>query len=131
MIVVTLLGVLLSVAIPRARAQLDRISVNAAIGDVTAVLHAARTMAIGVPAAVAVHIDTASGTLTVRHDSQSVMARGIGAAHGVRLAATRDSLAWDVRGLGRGAANLSIVVRRGAVAETVFVSRMGRVRTGG
>jgi hypothetical protein len=54
--------------------------------------------------------------------------RAIGFAHGVRLGGTRDSLTYDPRGLGRGAANLSIVVRRGTIAETVFVSRLGRVR---
>jgi hypothetical protein len=30
--------------------------------------------------------------------------------------------------LGRGAANLSVIIRRRAAAETVVVSRLGRVR---
>jgi hypothetical protein len=50
------------------------------------------------------------------------------ALYGVRVTASRDSMAYDARGLGYGAANLSVVVHRGRVAETVYVSRLGRVR---
>jgi hypothetical protein len=46
----------------------------------------------------------------------------------VELRATRDSLAYDPYGMGRGASNLSIVIRKGAAVETVFVSRLGRIR---
>ena len=52
----------------------------------------------------------------------------LGHAHGVTLASSRDSLAFDVRGLGYGAANLTLVARRGRAAETLVVSRLGRVR---
>jgi hypothetical protein len=46
----------------------------------------------------------------------------------VSLSTSRDSLAFDVRGLGYGAANLTLVARRGAAADTLVVSRLGRVR---
>jgi hypothetical protein len=46
----------------------------------------------------------------------------------VRLSTSRDSIAFDVRGLGYGAANLTLVARRGSAAETLVVSRLGRVR---
>jgi hypothetical protein len=49
----------------------------------------------------------------------------------VALEATRDSLAYGPDGLGVGAANLRLVLRRGAAADTLSVSRLGRVRTGG
>jgi hypothetical protein len=37
-------------------------------------------------------------------------------------------MAFDARGLGVGAANLSLVARRGRFADTLFVSRLGRLR---
>jgi hypothetical protein len=49
----------------------------------------------------------------------------------VALEATRDSLAYGPDGLGVGAANLRLVLRRGAAADTLSVSRLGRVRAGG
>jgi hypothetical protein len=50
--------------------------------------------------------------------------------HGVRLAATRDSMTYYPDGLALGGANLSIVLSRGAAADTVIVSREGRVKIG-
>jgi hypothetical protein len=41
---------------------------------------------------------------------------------------TRDSIAFYPSGLGYGAANTRLIVSRGAAAETVTVSRAGRVR---
>jgi hypothetical protein len=46
----------------------------------------------------------------------------------VSLGTTRDSIVFDARGLGYGAANLTLVARRGSAAETLVVSRLGRVR---
>jgi hypothetical protein len=95
---------------------------------VIATLSEARALALAGNGLVALHVDTAAGTLSVRRGNEMLHSRAIGFAHGVRLGGTRDSLTYDPRGLGRGAANLSIVVRRGTIAETVFVSRLGRVR---
>lgn len=127
-IVVTITGLLLAIAVPRTQLALDRIAVRAAAGDVIATLNAARSLALAGHSAVAVHVDSATGSVRVRRGSEQLLARGIGHAHGVRVGSSRDSLTYDGRGLGRGAANLSIVVRRRAAAETVFVSRLGRVR---
>jgi hypothetical protein len=37
-------------------------------------------------------------------------------------------MSYAPTGMGYGAANLSVVVRRNAAVETVYVSRLGRVR---
>lgn len=128
LIVLMIASVLLGIAIPRARLALDRIVVHAAAGDVAATLSTARMLALAGHSAVAVDVDSASGTLRVRRGSEQVLSRSIGYAHGVRVGGNRDSLTYDARGLGHGAANLSIIVRRRSAAETVFVSRLGRVR---
>jgi hypothetical protein len=71
----------------------------------------------GKAATAVVHV----GPDTVRH-------LALGARYGVRLAATRDSMAYVAPGLGHGAANLRVVLTRGLAADTIVVSRLGRVR---
>ena len=73
-------------------------------------------------------LDTARGELDLRAHGRLLAVHALGHAHGVTLAGSRDSLAFDVRGLGYGASNLTLVVRRGRAAETLVVSRLGRVR---
>jgi hypothetical protein len=77
---------------------------------------------------VAVTIDTVTGAIALRADSGVLLRRDLRATYGVRLAVSRESTAFDARGLGLGAANLSIVVRRRGAVDTVFLSRLGRVR---
>jgi Tfp pilus assembly major pilin PilA len=127
-VVLGIAAIVLAIALPRTQRTLDRLSVHAAASDVAATLAAARTIALAGAAAVGVDVDSARGVLRVRRGVDVLLSRGIGHAHGVTLRHTRDSLAFDAHGLGRGAANLSIVIRRGAAVETVFVSRLGRVR---
>jgi type II secretory pathway pseudopilin PulG len=127
-VVLAVAGVVLSLAIPRIELALDRMSVQEARRAVVAVLHDARVLALASHSAVAVDLQPGSGIFRVRRDTEVVFTRAVGPLHGVTVSATRDSLAYDARGLGYGAANLSIVVRRRAAADTVFVSRLGRVR---
>lgn len=127
-IVLSIVAVVMAIAFPRGQLMLDRLSVHAAAGDVAATLHSARALAIAGHSAVAVDVDATSGNLRVRRGEELLYSRNIGGAHGVQLQHTRDSLTYGSRGLGRGAANLSIIVRRRAAVETVFVSRLGRVR---
>ena len=128
LVVLVITAAVLAVVVPRASAMLDRVAVQTAVGDVTATLGGARNLAIAARAGVAVDLDSVSGVLRVRRGDEMLFSRNVGHAHGVRLRATRDSIAFGARGLGQGAANVSIVITRGAIAETVFVSRLGRVR---
>lgn len=128
LIVLTIVGVVMAIAVPSAKGGLDRVSVRSAASDIRATLGYARMLAMSGGIPVAVEVDSIVGTLRVRRGDERILMRGIGQAHGVRLGKTRDSLTYDPRGFGRGAANLSIHVRRGTSVETVFVSRLGRVR---
>jgi Tfp pilus assembly protein FimT len=128
LVVLVVAAAMLGVVVPRASAMLDRVAVQSAAGDVAATLGTARNLAIAARATVAIDLDSASGVLRVRRGAEILLSRNVGHAHGVRLRTTRDSIAFGARGLGRGAANVSIVISRGTVAETVFVSRLGRVR---
>ena len=57
-----------------------------------------------------------------------LLRRDLAIGYGVRISASRDSMAFDARGLGMGAANLSLVARRGRAVDTLFLSRLGRIR---
>ena len=50
------------------------------------------------------------------------------APYGVRLSATRDSIAFGPHGLGWGAATTTITLERGTARTALAVSRLGRVR---
>jgi prepilin-type N-terminal cleavage/methylation domain-containing protein len=128
LIAMMLAGIVMAIAVPRAQHQLDRVVVQSARSDVQSTLSYARSLALAARARVVVSIDSTTGTIRVRHMGMDAISRGVSHAHGVRLTSTRDSLVYDAHGIGHGAANLSVVVRKRAAAETVFVSRLGRVR---
>jgi len=128
MVVLCLVGILAVVAGLRVVAFRDRISVRGAATEAAATFALARRWALSRSVRTAVGIDTATATLTVRSYGDTVARRALGASHGVTLVATRDSMAYAPNGLGYGAANLTLVLRRGTRAETLVVSRLGRVR---
>lgn len=126
LLVLTIVGVLLALAVPRLVGVADRIAVRGAAGDLAATFAFARQSAVLRRSSVAVALDT--GRVRVAADDSVLLERSMRNVYGVTLRSSRDSMAYDARGLGFGAANLMVVVRRGRVVETLFVSRLGRVR---
>ena len=59
---------------------------------------------------------------------QTLLRRPLRSIYGVVLASNRDSAVYDPRGLGYGVTNLTVVVRRGRLVDTLTMSRLGRVR---
>jgi type II secretory pathway pseudopilin PulG len=108
--------------------QLDRLAVRGAVAEAAGALARARDEALARHTIVSVRIDTSAGTVALRARGARVGSYALGHAHGVSLSTSRDSIAFDVRGLGYGAANLTLVARRGSAADTLVVSRVGRVR---
>lgn len=121
-------GILCGITIPRIGDQLDRLAVRGATRDVKTLLSVARARAIGRATPIAVHFRSADSSMVLRRGSDTLQHRLLGQVYGVSVRATRPFTAFGIDGLGLGGANLSIVLRRGAIAETVFVSREGRVR---
>jgi len=128
LVVLVIAGILLGLAAVRLTEATDEAAVRAAAGDIAAALSTARGVAIYRRAAVAVAIDTLAAALFVREDTSLLLKRDLRSSYSVSITASRDSTAFDARGLGVGAANLSVVVRRRNAIDTVFVSRLGRVR---
>ena len=127
-LVLTVLALVCAIGIRAMGRQLDRVAVGNAIAESAAALARARDEALARHAVVSVRIDTAQRVLTLHTGGMRLGRHALGHAHGVSLSATRDSILFDARGLGYGAANLTLVARRGAAAETLVVSRLGRVR---
>ena len=127
-IVLVIVGVLLGLAIPPLSSAADRSAVRAAVSDAAAVFVIARESAVHARRAAAVHMDTAAGVIRAARAGEILLSRDLRARHGVRITVTRDSMAYDPRGLGIGAANLSLIIRRGRVTDTLYVSRLGRIR---
>lgn len=128
LVVLTIVGVLGSIGLVRMSALRDRMSVRAATTETVATFALARRWAISRASRTALTIDTAASALLIQSYVDTVAYRRLGSSHGVRISATRDSMAYAPNGLGYGASNLTIVLKRGQAAETIFVSRLGRVR---
>ena len=128
LLAVTIIGTLTGITIPRTRRLLDAIATRGAAGDAVNMLELARHVAMSRGERVSVDIDSAPARLTMRAGNDTIKRRDEKAIHGVRFAATRTPVVYSQLGMGFGVSNLTIVVTRGQAAETVTVSRLGRVR---
>lgn len=127
-IVLAIVGLLLALVAPRFAAFRDASSVRAAMSDLTSAFSAARETAIMRRTFVTVALDTSDGSVELRSNGVRLVRHSLGAVYGIVLGSNRDSTVYDPRGLGYGVANLSVTVRRGAIVDTLTMSRLGRVR---
>ncbi|MEP6492554.1 MAG: GspH/FimT family pseudopilin [bacterium] len=127
-VVLTIIGLVSAIAFPRLADLRDSSSVRSATADLGAEFSLARQTAITRRAAVAVVFDTVTGMIQLRSAGGILNQRSLGAVYGVVLGANRDSAIYDARGIGYGASNLSVTVRRGKIVDTLTMSRLGRVR---
>lgn len=128
MIALAIASVLFTIAIPRAGGFIDAIEVRGAVTEIVSLFSLARHAAISRGAQSVLSIDATTGTVAVSVGTELVRSRDVGEAHGVVLTTNRSSITYSPIGVGYGAANFSLVVRRNAVVDTIVVSRLGRVR---
>jgi prepilin-type N-terminal cleavage/methylation domain-containing protein len=127
-VTICILGVLSAIAIPSAGKLLDRVHVRGAVLEIESLFSGARHIAIARSAQTTVEIDTVNQAIYVSVGVDTLRKRKIGKDHGVQLSATRVRMSYSPTGMGYGAANLSVFVRRSDSADTVFLSRLGRLR---
>jgi Tfp pilus assembly protein FimT len=127
-IAVAIASALFAITIPRAGRFIDAIEVRGAVTEIVSLFSLARHAAISRGAQSVLSIDAAAGTVAVTVGAESVRSRDLGAAHGVVLTTNRSSITYSPIGVGYGAANFSLVVRRNSVVDTIVVSRLGRIR---
>jgi prepilin-type N-terminal cleavage/methylation domain-containing protein len=125
---VAMAGLVATLALPRFATWRDRIAVDSAAASSMSLLATARHGALRRAVVTAVRFDTARGVIVVHAGADTLEQRLLGTVHGVRMETTRDSIAYGPAGMGFGAANTRLIFQRGAAAETVLVSRLGRAR---
>jgi Tfp pilus assembly protein FimT len=123
-----ILSILSAIAMPWAGKLLDRVHVRGAVIEIEALFNSARHIAIARTAQSTVDIDTVQAAITVSVGGDTVRTARIGADHDVRIGASRLRMSYSPTGMGYGASNLSVFVRRSSAFDTVFVSRLGRLR---
>ena len=122
-----LTGGLTALAMSSGGALFASLDVAMAAQETVDLLALARDHAIATGNRTAVRFDVA-GTRVVVHVGPDTIAAGDFHGRGLTLEATRDSLSYAPSGLGVGAANLRLVLTRSARADTITVSRLGRVQ---
>jgi prepilin-type N-terminal cleavage/methylation domain-containing protein len=127
-LVLAIAGLVSLIGVRQLQLYLDRLSTRTAVTESALLVGRARDEALAQHTLVSLRVDTALGTLALDARGERLAFRALGHIHGVTLSATRDSIAFDARGLGYGAANMTLIVRRAAAANTLVVSRLGRVR---
>ncbi len=127
-IAICLIGILAAIAAPRISRIVDAIEARQASIEIETLFSAARHIAIARRAQTSVEIDTAKRVVSVQIGGDTLRKREPGKDHRVELSATRSSVTYSPIGIGYGAANVTVVVKRNASADSIIVSRLGRVR---
>lgn len=128
LVVLVVMGILLTLAGPRAASALDRAAVRDARMQLISALGSARSSAIARAERVSVAMDVGAGILRVLSGADTLLVRSLRTELGVTLASSRDTVTYGASGRGYGATNSTIVLTRGVAVETVFVARLGRAR---
>ena len=125
LIVVSLIGLVTSIAIPLLRPVLDSLAVERAARDVMGAYSLSRFAALTYGGA-ELRLDSLGVTLVargrVRHASAIV------ASHGVGMRASPAIVRYAATGLATGLSNGTVILTRGRASDTIFVSRLGRAR---
>lgn len=129
LIVLVIVGVAACIAVPPLRRTLDRVAVDDAADRYASLHELARQTAVARGRLVRVELDTVGRTATIavaaRGAWDTVATRSLGTAS---LSASRVAVTFSPIGVGFGVSNTRLVLARGAAAETLTVSRTGRLR---
>ncbi len=122
-----LVGALALITLPTLRDWRDRIAVRSAAHELFATLAVARHSAIATGNA-SVHLRAHDATVVVLSGTDTLHRRPLGELHGVTLLRSGELVRYGPTGRGVANANTTVAVLRGSAADTLWVSRLGRVR---
>jgi prepilin-type N-terminal cleavage/methylation domain-containing protein len=127
-VVLTVIAILSAIVVPKASVFIDGIEVRGAVAEAETLFSTARHVAIARGAQATLDIDAGKGVLFLRVGADTLQRRELELAHGVAIRSTRASITYSPTGIGYGAANLTLILTRNLAADTIYVSRLGRVR---
>jgi Tfp pilus assembly protein FimT len=129
MVILGIAGIVLVLALPRWSVVRDATAVRQATLEVSTFYNVARHSAVLRARRVRVEFgtDTLRAVYEAAADSTFLVQAGP-ARHGVSLSASRAAIRVDPTGMGYGAANTTLVLRRGAAVESLTTSRLGRLK---
>lgn len=128
-IVLAVIGSLTALSLPKLGGALDRLAVNRATREAMTFYQRARMAAVFRSQRVRVEFNQDSLRATFEGIKDSTFMSWPGPArHRVRLSASRSVIRIHPTGIGWGAANVKLLFRRGAAAESLTTSRVGRLR---
>jgi len=128
-IVLVVSALVMATLVPRTAPLLDRASVSRATSEVEAFFRVARWSATYHGSTVRLQFDSDSLVAIFEGPPDSVFLTLPGPAHlGVQMTASRSTVRVQPTGVGLGAANARIVLRRGSFADSLATSRLGRIR---
>lgn len=128
--IVVLMVILAAIALPPLARQLDAAAVREAADRYTAVHHSARRLSMARGRLVRIELDSARGraAIAIKRTStawDTIELQPFGTA---QMEVTQPTLTFAPMGIGFGLSNSRIVFRRGMAAETLNISRTGRLR---
>jgi prepilin-type N-terminal cleavage/methylation domain-containing protein len=128
-IVLAIAGLLAAVGVPRVSRWMDRLAVDRAGSEIAVFYARARLAAVFRSTRVRLEFSQDSLIAAYEGPADSAFLRWSGPArHGVSLEVTRPVIRIHPTGVGWGAANTKLVLTRGAAAESLTTSRLGRLK---
>jgi prepilin-type N-terminal cleavage/methylation domain-containing protein len=129
LVVLAIFASILATLVPVTGPVLDRLAVSQSVTDIATVVSVARWSAVAHGSTVRIQFSQDSLVAVFEGASDSVFLTLPGPARrGVRLAVSRPVIRFWPNGTGFGAANTTLVLTRGRAADSLAVSRLGRVR---
>ena len=129
-VVLVVIGVTLTLALPRLGDTLDRVAVEGSAADLSVALAAARNAAVMWATRARLRIGPDSLCIDRWADTGWARQRswpGPG-ARGVSLEVSNADVVFGPTGMGWGVSNTKVVLRRGSHSATLTTSRLGRVK---
>lgn len=125
---ITMVGAITGAALPGAVHLRNHAAVRAAGTTLRTTLASARNVALARSAPVLLMFDTARASATITVGPDTILDQPLDTEHHLHLSASRNIVRYGPTGRAYGASNTTLIVQFGTAADTITVSRLGRVR---